>query len=313
MSLQGNINIPEVRNSSFQRSGNLDPARVMPRCNNQATIYLDTISQYSVSAINKAETLLSSGPNASQLTHSIRRLAPRSFSISWYIPNCNPRNNTITFWSSNTSIFHTVTVPESFYMIPGDLIGAIVTALNTLTGITGLTFGSLVNTYGTSYIENRYIINCTGGDYYFKNDCTAITRGKTLWALPEEQIASNSKSTGFMNLRYTNYINISSGILTRYSKLNASSNELTSNNSLLARIIISDSGKFDLLNNPLAVPYGILTENISTDLSTNWFNMDIDQPLSLIDIKLSDQYGELLYIPDQSGIDWSLFISIQGP
>src|SRR5437667_1826428 len=63
-------------------------------------------------------------------------------SYNWYIPNVNPYNQTITFWSSVTSSFWTVNVPEGQYSTSAQAIIAVVAALNTLAGSSGLTFSN---------------------------------------------------------------------------------------------------------------------------------------------------------------------------
>lgn len=304
------VTLPEVRNSVFERAGNLDPQRVMLRQNNQGTIYLDTISQVLSVDSNKVDITLSSGIRAGVLANGIRRLAPRTFGITWYIPNINPRNNLLRFYSSTSGVMHPVLIPVGYYFTPADLVTAILVALNASSGVSFLTFTATA--IGSGYINNKYEFSSSGGEFYFDPTCPAVTRGGTVWAPTVSSTLSTSHDTGFMNLRYTNYVNVMSSALTKYSKISASSNEVNSNGDLLARIIIDDPSSFDKTDNPLSLPYGLITENISNDLGTNWFNYDATQSISLIDVRLLDQYGELLYVDDQNGFDWFLFVSTQG-
>lgn len=131
------VTLPEVSNACFERAGTLDPQRVMVRQNNQATIYIDTVSQRVLSGDSKLDITIASGARANTLADHVRRLAPRSFGITWYIPNVNPRNNTLTFFSTTSGTQHTVVIPEGFYFRPGDFMDELVIQLNTVTGASG--------------------------------------------------------------------------------------------------------------------------------------------------------------------------------
>ena len=71
----------------------------------------------------------------------------------------------MSFWSSVTSSFWTVTIPEGYYVNSFTLIGGVVSALNTVTGSSGLTFSENTITLN----PDAYTLSATGGNFYFLN------------------------------------------------------------------------------------------------------------------------------------------------
>lgn len=199
---------------------------------------------------------------------------------NWYIPNVNPRNNTFTFWSSASSSFHTVVLTPGWYDDPAVLMAAIVSALNTVSIASGLTFAQAAR---TNY-PREFNLVVAGGQYYFLNTCTAITHGDTVYNLPADQTPSVSKIVGGMELKYTLFVDICSTTLTKYARLRS----VTSNSksSIFARAFF---GGLDWGNTTYAV----------TSAEEFSFAFRPAEVVTSIDIQLYDSHGDLLYIPPE--------------
>jgi hypothetical protein len=241
-------------------------------------------------------TVESIGENPSKLASGINRITVSSASIHANIPNVNPRNNVIRFFSSVTNSFHSVTVPEGFYTTPTILITAVRDTLNTISGTSGLTFS-----YATIVgFPDRFNLNSAGGSYYFDINCSAIKYGYQLWNLPIEQVASNSKLVGDILLYYTRYIDITSNTIIKYSKIKALTTGKTPD--MLFRVPIEDPTKPGL------------SRSVPNLRST--FNYLPNESIFTIDFSLYDQFGNILYIPPGSpgtagGFLWSISLLIE--
>lgn len=292
--------ILEPVDAKIYARNNLEPQYTTYRDPNRAIVYLD--SEDNTLETNKVDILMSTirilRDNASMLTSGINRISVQSAGIFYNIPNVNPRNNVLTFFSSNSGLFHTVTVPEGFYTTSNALITAVVIALNTATGASGLTFSFTV----IAGFPDNYNLNSVGGNYYFTLTCLGIKYGVPLWNLPIDQIATNTKIVGTMGLWYTRYIDITSETLTKYCKVRTVSTN--NNENIVLRIFVNDPTSVHL------IPW----ENAPVSASYNYLP---NEPIYTIHFSLYDQFGNLLYIPNGAqgtvgGFEWNvqLLVSI---
>lgn len=289
-------------NPILYQTPHTEPQYITSKSPNKAIIYLD--SQDCTLETNKVDIVMSTiktkGEYPSNLAYGVSRLSFDSIHINWITPNVNPRNNTLKFFSSVTNSFFTVIIPEGFYTSSASLMVAIIAALNTATGSSGLTFSSVA----VITQADTYLLNCVGGSYYIALDCTAITRGYQLYNFPITQIPETSKKMGAMSGRYTRYVDICSSTLSQYLKIRTVT---TGNaNNVIFRAFLNDIA-FD---HP-----GILSID-DTKTSNISYNYVSNSPINAIDFQLRDQFGDLLYIPPGSvgtpgGFYWDCALTIE--
>lgn len=271
-------------NSEVYKNQNLEPQLVTEKVPHRAILYMD--SQDCTLQLNKVDIIMSTvkrvGESYSTLAYNISRISVSSVGINYIIPNINERNNTITFFSSASATFHTVSIPEGFYTNATNIINAIVTALNTATGSSGLTFSQTAVTG----FPTTFNLNSAGGNYYFDLSCSAIVKGYQLFCLPTNQTPTNTKKVGAISGWYTRYIDICSDTIVQYAKIKT----LTTGkaNNLVIRLFVDDpttphvigffsGGRFD-------------TQEIS-------YNFLPTVPINYVKFILRDQFGDQLYVP----------------
>lgn len=284
---------------SLYQASNAEPQYVTSQTPNRAAIYLDSqdVTLSPQSAVILMSTVKQLGEYPSNLAFGITRLSPDLVGMNWITPNVNVRNNTVTFFSSNSGLFHTVVIPERFYSSVTNIFNALVTALNTATGASGLTFsGGVVAGFPTTFT-----LNSAGGNYYFTLTSDAVLRGYSLYNLPTEQVATNSKTVGPMTGAYTRYIDVCSTALSQYLKVKNTSTGRANN--IILRFYITDFFE------PNIVGFG---PNQLPDLS---FNFLPNSPITVIDFELRDMFGDLLYVPPGAegttgGFWWNITITI---
>lgn len=285
---------------SLFRNSDMEAQWVTSKQPNRAVIYLDSQDYLLETSVENllASTANATGSYPSILATGITRISIDNAGLNYVTPNVNIRNNNIIFFSSVTSNFYSVIVPEQFYSTATSLITAIVAAMNTVTGSSGLTF-SFATITGYQY---KFNLNSAGGNYYILNTCNAITRGYQLWALPTNQIPSNSKLVGNMKLLYTTYVDFCSQTLLKYVKLKTVTTNLSHN--VIFRIHITEPVE----NMTIYIPQG-RTPNVQ-------YYFKPEEPITQIDIQIRDQFGELLYLPQSpdggyEGYYWNLSISVE--
>lgn len=292
------IFIPPVRQEMYSRS-DLEPQLITSRKPNKAAIYFD--SEDMLLETNKVDIVMSTvkyiGDTPGQLASAIKRIELDSSGINYVSPNVNPRNNTITFFSSVTGTFFTVSIPEGFYSLQptNNIMTALVTALNTVTGTSGLTFSfSQVPLFPTTFT-----LQSTGGNYFFSLSSPMIIKGYQLINLPTSQVPTNIKTVGSVGLWYTRYIDICSTTLSKYQKVKTTSTGR--NHDIIFRVFLDDPTFPHVI--------GFFKE---TNVSYNFL---FTEPLLTVDFELRDQNGDLLYIEDftegtNNGFFWDLNIIV---
>lgn len=275
-----------------------EPQMVQSRSVNSAFVYLD--SQSSVLQTNKVDMILSSikrpGEFAANLTNSVCRLNPTTCGIYYCIPNVNPTNNNIIFHSSITGLVYSVSIPEGFYTKSSSLMDAIVTAMNTMSGPSGLTFSKSA----VSYSPEMWNLNAVGGLFFILPTCTVVTNGMQLYNFPISTTPVTTTLVGNMGLYYTRYIDVCSTRLSAYSKHQSLSNNGTIN--IMYRVFI---------DSPTSVHW--ISFQIPRNISVSFEPTD---SLTYIDFQLRDQFSNLLYIPPgpdgtNSGFLWDLNLIVE--
>lgn len=228
-----------------------------------------------------------------QLFKQASRVVPIGTGIfNWYIPNVNPTNNVIEFFSSVTSLTYTVSVPVGFYSDTTVLATAIVTAMNTVTGSSGLTFSQTA----IALFPGAYTLSAVGGNWYFVAGCLALTQGDTVFQFPTDQVATASKKIGPMPLKYTLWVDITSQTLTKYAKMRSVTT--ASKSQIFLRAFM---GGLDWGN----------TTYTSDLLELLQFAFRPQEVVTSIDIQLYDSHGNLLYIPDDLDLVFQLTIEAE--
>lgn len=292
----------------IQTDPNLEPQMVRIRAQNNGNLFIDSSKRESFLSNNiPTKVVLGGGEKNNIFLTKIVRLSVTGIGINFITPNVNRTNNVVIFLSSNTgAVEHTVIVPEGFYQTRLDLMNALVVALNTATGASGLAFSHVIPTI------NPLITNLAsaGGSYLFFVPTSgpiqsAIERGKQLWNLPIEQILSTSKIVGAINLMYTRYIDIQSRALTRHTKNPKTSNSGGATN-LLFRLFLPAP--------PQGPPLGFVGG--FTVANPTWINFSRSQSITSVDFTIVDEFGDELFVPQyaegtDSGFYWDLILDTQ--
>lgn len=263
--------IPMISN----RTG-AEPQQVTARRAPSAIVYLT--SQSVPAGVPRNSFTISTGVNFFQ---NVSRLSFIGCAFeNYYTPNVNPRNNTLTFFSSVSGTTHTVTIPEGLYTSATVLMTAIITAMNTVSGASGQVYST---TGEIALFPRSFPLTASAGTYRFDLTCTALTKGSICYNFPRSQVLTATKTVGSMSLHYTLYIDIVSDTLTRYSKLKS----ITSGGrgSIFARTYM-DAGQWG------STFYG------ATELEQFSFTYNPSVSVATVDIQLFDSHGDLLYIPD---------------
>lgn len=285
--------------NSLMYDNNNEPQYVQIRSCSTANIYINSDdNELQTNKVNmQVSTIKSLTDYPSQLTNNIQRIRFSEFSINrWNIPNVNIRNNTITIYSSISSLFHTIIIQEGFYTTEDSLMDAVRNGLNAITGLTGLTFSW---SYAPLSASRRYILSSITGSFYIKNDCTAVLYGKNCFGFSEIQTPSLSISvTPF--LVYTSFIDVCSSTINKFTKLRSTATNQTQD------VIFRAYLNTDILRTP---QNDFRAELSREPVSRNYY---YDQQINIIDFQLKDQYGFFLYQPNyDNSFSWSAIITVE--
>lgn len=232
-----------------------------------------------------------------QLGTGFNRINIEGFTVNWFIPNVNPRNNWIHLLSSNYP-----TTPFSLYLDVKywtsslDLVNHIRDQLNAVAG-TGLTF-SVVTSAADPDLDDMpdyYALVASGGTFMFLDDSTVITKGEPCFGIAGGQSLAAKQTIGPMGMMYTQYVDIQSQTLTQWTKIQSATSSNVS--AIVARAYVG--GK----------EYGTQFQRFDDDVSLSWNPIT---PLSSIDISLFDSSGDPLYAPENgSKLSWQLAMAIE--
>jgi hypothetical protein len=221
-------------------------------------------------------------------------------SFHWHIPNVNPRNNKISWTDgSGTGTIYESTIPTGYYNLE-NFAPALETALNN---------GGFPSTFTVTIdalITGRTLtISCTGN---FVPKSSGLDRSPWEMAgicLPQPSPNQVNTYTGIPELYYTRYVDIISDQMNRSQYItDESSNYPTSN--VLVRVFGDDgSSGDDIIPESEWGTGGVITRPHKVVFSTDfpkwvsWSQPHANQALgATIDIRLVDEYGKELYVPD---------------
>lgn len=265
----------------YHENGN-EPQYVTGKQPQNGWIYLDSKNSTSP---DKTNAMIHP---ANPLAINCNRIRVAGVGARFFIPNVNPRNNNLQFWSSVTNSVWDVTLNVRYYDkdIPADvaqLVADIVTALNSVAS--GLTFSSAP----IAGFPRTYEILAVGGTFYWIPTCSCVAKGNQMYGFERITTQSIRQRLGTMGMIYTNYVDIKSTELTKWQKMRS----LTSGslNPVVVRAFIGDT-------------WGVDYTNLSdTYLAFAW---NYQCPLQSVDISFYDENGDPLYVADSSNFEWQI-------
>ena len=283
---QGVILAPVSDN--IQSDVNLEPPFVRKRHGNLGYCYID--SNGSTGKLNNFTV----GQNQASFlfAQKIKRYAMSSIRMAYNVPNVNPYNNqVIVVLGGLSSQSFTFNMPEGYYYKVTDFITQFATSINASAQPITSNVSTFTFTIDPHNPELYTISILSGYTFYFSNQSTMVRYGQYLCNLPTEQVLSTSKGMGSIMLTYTRYIDITSYSLNEYNKNHSTSDGLGKNN-LLFRLYETPTG-LDQNGNFMTFS----KDRFISRTNLSWINYERDKSLSVIDIQIYDEFGNLLYIP----------------
>lgn len=217
-------------------------------------------------------------------------------SFHWHIPNINPRNNKISFYDKGDGILYEATFPTGYYNLE-NFATAFETALNSSGFPTAFTV--TINPLTTG--RTLTISNASN----FRPISSGLDRSPWEMAGVCLDAQESNLFTGIPELYYTRYVDIISDQMNRSQYItDESSNYPTSN--VLVRVFGDDgSSGDDIIPESEWGTGGVITRPHKVVFSTDfpkwvsWSQPHANQALGgTIDIRLVDEYGKELYVPD---------------
>lgn len=233
-----------------------------------------------------------------QKTKGIQLIA---FSVNLDIGNINRGNSVFQFYSSNTGGYggtlHTVNILDLpgregetvNYTSAAGLRADILSALNTATGLSGLTFSFVVKPYN----PNLYDLKAAGGNFCFAlNEADnslqtniGITRGKYMWNPSRSQDLTSDKTCGdFIGLN-TRWIDVYAPALVEDQTIPTLTSNQKSINGFLTRIYLTPDQAYNT-----AFQYFISIQN------PRLISKNKTRSIRTIDLQLLDEYANLLIL-----------------
>lgn len=282
--------LPPISAGIYSFSGT-EPQYISTRVPNQGWLYI--ASKDAPPGANRADCQMG---DTSIMAVGMGRLKILGFATIWNIPNVNPRNNVISFWSSATgfpptpgAVLHT-TAPlnERWYdeNSPVDeaaLLLDIKTKMNALSGASGLAFDT-APVPGFPHMNVLFIsAGPPGATYLMNQNCLAVAKGQQMFGFPSLPPVAASSSSAFqfiINYIYTQFIDITSTTLSKWDKMQSTSTGNT--NPIIMRAYVGGGG------------WGLQFQDITTHpVEISW---KADEPITYFDIKIYDQNGDPLYV-----------------
>lgn len=290
MKKSADVFLPPVQPSVYSESA-MEPQYVTTVAANSGWIYLD--SRNTPYGTDRTNCTISSN---SAFATNIFRIRVMGISALWYIPNVNPRNNTLSFKVNNSPVTYTVTLPERFYdpNVPADvtqLTNDIKTALN------GAGSGATFDIFSITGYPRKYGITSTL-PFYFDPECSAVLKGVQMYnfqrEIKDQEVFETSKSLGPMSMFYSQYVDIKSSILTRWQKIQSTTSGNL--NPVLFRSYIGEN------------QWGVTYETPRA----NQVAWKASEPIYQIDFAFYDQNGDPLYAPNNGkDFEWQISLSVE--
>lgn len=266
---------------------NSEPQFVKVRSNNNYYVVLDSEDMYM--DLNKQDIMFSGANGPMSRPYPIvcrtKRFTVSSMFITCKFLNITPRNNTVEFFLDLNPIPYSASIPQGIYPTSLSIITAMAAAM---TAATGVNFTASIVPLTTDEYE---LDAGAGHDFRFIDTCTAITKGKSVYNIPTDTVGSRKQKIGPIYGIYPRKLQVCSRALLQYTKMH---NHATNNRAnLLIPIIHNAQG-------PLENPYFQFNE-------TAWINFDENANLAQIDIQILDEFGELVYVPENTNNRQHLF------
>jgi hypothetical protein len=276
-----------------------EPQYVSTRIPNQGWLYIN--SQDSPPGTDRSNYTVGT---SEIMATAMARIKVLGFATYWNIPNVNPRNDVISFYSSNSAPgfpgnptstnlgpkFTTAPLVDRWYNInvPADqaaLNADIIAKLNALVGLTGLTF-SLTPVVG---FPQTFILSAAGGAFILDPTSPAVAKGQQMFGftqLPASQLVQASFVVATppqtFNFAYTQFVDIISSQLTKWDKMLSTSTGRIS--PLVIRAYVGGQ------------QWGLQFQELNAHLvEISW---KADEPLTTFDIRFFDMNGDPLYVPN---------------
>jgi hypothetical protein len=212
------------------------------------------------------------------LQSKVNKTALSSYSMWYAIPNINTRNDTITFHSNvGPGSDHTVQIVHNHYNA-GDLMTAVITALNTVAGASGLTFS--VNPLWGRF----YDLLAVGGGFRFLSS-SHVDRASPCTGL---FIADAETTTMTLTVggQYTDYVDI---VIPQLRDAQILENSFTKDNI------------FPVVDHVFRVPIFQVDGQVLLYVNEQIKNLNHvvirNKQISNLTVNLYDQFGELIYSP----------------
>ena len=246
---------------------------------------------------------------ANLLMRKIKRMGSSGVYLRYKTTCVNERNNQFRVWRPTKQKWYEFTIEPHYGTDPIALISHMVFMWNSPLIVT---WDAPVPIWSATYdprTERFDFTNSLGEYFYIDYKCTAVTRGTPLWRIPVIRPASDTPagwdfvSSTRYNLGpclclYTRYIDFHSTSLTKWSK-NPNATTLNGANSLLFRVYLDGWRGYDQqvsLPGPF-VWYPNLIEDKLHGFNPVWFTMNPDESVTSIDVYLTDEFGDDLFVP----------------
>lgn len=285
-----------------------------------ALLLIDSQDRYKLTVEGVYDQNPELNPNSIYINHQklngfgeIKRAGVTDVYFPWRTPNINIRNNTFGLGLELTpGVFTTyfITVPEGFYK-PSELATAMQTIMNSVVGFQ-IFPATAPPTYlpagggwfvSTSPITNAFTI--TNATITFSQPTAAyISSAQSSidqvinFNAPEEANAVNTFTGGIPSMAYTQYIDFVSTNLTKHQRLKDNLTQFNYTN-IIYRLYLSSGTYQTALTDDTY--FGSRPADIYRQVPVPKFMLwNKNEMISAIDVKLYDDAGELLYIPQEN-------------
>jgi hypothetical protein len=295
--------------------GEHDETVVTQRQPQSAYLLIDSIDRYVLDKDGIYIVGDGTSPNNIYISHQrlngfgeIKRASVTDIYFPWRTPNVNVNNN--IFYLKINTVSYYLTVPEGFYK-PSELALQMQTIANSPTGFRTTTSYGITPVYltGVTWVIvtdaiGKFSITATGGTFsaYAPQLDRVGNSGRDINALINYfTITPTPVSTyqgGIPNMAYTKYIDFVSTNLTKHQRLKDSLTQFNYTN-IIYRLYLDNENNLPLTDDTY---FGSRPANIYRQINNPKNIMwNKNEMISAIDIKLYDDGGELLYIPNS---DW---------
>lgn len=230
------------------------------------------------------------------LASNFNRIRVLGVNVLWYIPNVNPRNNTIVanvdgtdYTAQLASRFYDINVGADITQLATDIAAALTTAsgvLFTATAVTGF--------------PRQYTLSVPiGHTFYIDPTCPAVTKGAQMYGFQVEYpnlAPAQTKQLGPMNMMYTQYVDIKSTIVTKWQKIGSTTTGGIS--PVMMRAYVGGN------------KWGVDFDSVLDEyLAYSWKG---SEPITYLDFQWFDSNGDPLYVPNGGkDFEWQINFTLE--